>query len=95
MLRNDKINLVIALLIAIGLWVYVLGEVNPTRDSTIRNVPIVFLNEATLEEEELILLSSSDIAINVTISGKRSDTGNIKESDIKVYADLEGFLRLL
>ena len=90
MLRNDTINLVIALLIAIGLWVYVLGEVNPTRDSTIRNVPIVFLNEATLEEEELILLSSSDIAINVTISGKRSDTGNIKESDIKVYADLEG-----
>ena len=90
MLRNDKVNLVIALLIAIGLWVYVLGEVNPTKETTLRNIPITYLNQDSLTEEELILLSASDTTVNVTISGKRSDTGKVKESDVRAYADLEG-----
>lgn len=91
MLKNDRVNLVIALLIAIGLWVYVLGDVNPQDKVTIKNVPITFLNENTLEDEELVLLSVSDSVINVTVSGQRSDTKNVNISDIKVYADLEGY----
>ena len=32
MLKNDRINMILALLIAIGLWVYVVGVENPEKD---------------------------------------------------------------
>ena len=53
MLKNDRINMILALLIAIGLWVYVVGVENPEKDIQIKDVPITFINEETLEENGL------------------------------------------
>lgn len=90
MLKNDKANMVIALLIAIALWVYVLGG-DPTATSIVRGIPITFMGQSALAEEGYILLSSSDEAISATISGQRSDVNRVKRGDkIKVIADLEG-----
>ncbi len=91
MLKNNKLNLIFALLIAICLWIYVMGEVNPTITSTIKNVPITFLNENSLESDDLVLLSVSSETVNVAISGQRSSVTKVKKSDIKVYADLDGY----
>lgn len=91
MLKNDKVNLVIALLIAIGLWTYVMVEVNPAKDSQIKDVPITFLNEETLGGDNLTLLSVTDRNVDVTVKGKVSDLKGIKKEDIKIYADLEGY----
>ncbi len=91
MLKNDKVNLVIALLIAIGLWTYVMVEVNPEKDSLIKDVPISFLNEEALEENSLTLLSVSDMTVDVTIKGRVSDLKGVKKDDIKIHADLEGY----
>lgn len=91
MLKNDKVNLVIALLIAIALWVYVMVEVNPSKDTPMRGIPITFLNEAALEEENLTLLSVSDVTVDIVAKGKVSDLKGVTKEDIKIYADLEGY----
>lgn len=91
MLRNDRINMIIALLIAIGLWVYVVGVENPEKDIQIRDVPITFINEHTLGEKGLTVLSVSDSYVDVQVKGVRSDLKNVDKGDIKIVADLEGY----
>lgn len=91
MLKNDRVNFILALLIAIGLWTYVMVEVNPSKTSTIKDVPITFLHGETLEDEGLALLSVSENEVDVTVKGKVSDIKKVKKNDIKIYADLEGY----
>ena len=91
MLKNDRINMILALLIAIGLWVYVVGVENPEKDIQIKDVPITFINEETLEENGLTMLSVSDSFVDVQVTGVRSDLKNVDKSDIKITADLEGY----
>ena len=40
MLSNKKFNIVLSLLIAVGLWAYVIGETNPQDTRTFRDIPI-------------------------------------------------------
>ena len=90
MLRNKKFNIVLALLIAIALWAYVLGDVNPESSKTMRNVPITFINQAALEETGLTLLSSTEVSVNISISGQRTAITKTENDDFTVTADLEG-----
>ncbi len=90
MLKNDKVNFIIALIIAAGLWVYVLVTDNQSMDTTIKNVPITITNESALESEGLVLLSVSDETVNVTVKGERGEAGKIKKEGIHVVLDLEG-----
>ena len=90
MLKNDKVNFIIALIIAAGLWAYVLVTDNQSMDTTIKNVPITIINESALESEGLVLLSVSDETVNVTVKGERGEAGKIKKEGIHVVLDLEG-----
>ncbi len=88
MLKNDKINMVLALLIAVGLWFYVLGIDNPQTTIPVRGVPIEMVHADTLEERGLVLLSASDETVNVSISGKRTDVNKVGKKEIKAVCDL-------
>lgn len=90
MLKSKKFNIVLALIIAIALWAYVLGEVNPESSVTIKNVPINFTNQDSLEDTGLTLLKSSDTTININISGKRTVITKAEADDFSVTADIEG-----
>lgn len=90
MLKSKKFNIVLALIIAIALWAYVLGEVNPESSVTIKNVPINFTNQKSLEDSGLTLLKSSDTTININISGKRTVITKVDADDFSVTADIEG-----
>lgn len=90
MLKSKKFNIVLALIIAIALWAYVLGEVNPESSVTIKNVPINFTNQDSLEDTGLTLLKSSDTTININISGKRTVITKADADDFSVTADIEG-----
>lgn len=72
MLKSKKFNIILALIVAIVLWAYVLGEINPTSSTVIRNVPINFTNQEALEAEGLTVLSTSAETVNITISGQRT-----------------------
>ena len=91
MLKNNRLNMIIALLIAIGLWVYVVGEKNPEKDIQIKDVPITFINEETLGANNLTLLSVSDSYVDVQVKGVLSEIKKVSRNDIKVVADLEGY----
>jgi hypothetical protein len=48
MLKSNTANKIISVIIAILLWTYVIGMVDPTKTTTIRDVPVQLLNEDSL-----------------------------------------------
>lgn len=89
MLKDKNFNKVFAVIIAISLWAYVLGDINPTTSITIKDVPISYINEETLEDSGKIVLSASQDTVNITISGSRTEVTKVKQSDFSVTADVE------
>ena len=90
MLKNDNINRVLAVVVAIVLWAYVVGEVNPVIDKVIHNVPISFEHQDALERNNLTILSSSTEKVNISVSGQRATVSKLNASDFNVTCDVEG-----
>ena len=88
MLQSKKGNLIISLILAVALWMYVVGEMNPTTSKIFRDIPITLMNEQTLTDQDLAVVGISAESLNLTLTGKRSDIGRIKSTDISAYVDL-------
>lgn len=88
MLNNKKFNIVLSIIIAIGLWAYVIGETNPTDTKTFRDIPITLIHAEALEDSDLAVLETSADTMSVTLSGTRSNVNKISEKDIVATVDL-------
>ena len=72
MFENKKLNILLAFLIAIGIWMYVVGEVNPTAQEKIKNIPIKITDNSALNERGLAVSSRGMEKIDITVKGNRS-----------------------
>ena len=93
MLRNNMVLKIISLLIAIFLWVYVMGEVDPTATQTIRDIPVSLLNEDWLEDNELAIKGSRDFTVDIIVEGSRAELNRMDRSEITAEADLFGYAK--
>ena len=95
MLRNNKVNAVIAIVAAIILWIYVVGQVDPTTTGHITGVPVVFAGEESLESNGLALVDPGDITVDLTIKGDRSDVRKLiaDNKKVSVVADVSGYAK--
>lgn len=92
--RSDKektFTIIISIVVALVLWAYVLGEVNPTTQQTISNVPVQLLNTQSLTARELAIAGSGDYTVNVLVEGKRADIMSVTAQDLTAEADLFGW----
>ena len=64
------------------------GEVNPTAETSMKGIPITFTNVNLLAERNLAVSSSSADSIDLQIKGARSDLGRITRDDIRITADM-------
>lgn len=87
-LKNDGFLKILSVIIAIGLWFYVVQVHNPDMEKTFRNIPVVFAQKADLESNNLTLLNDKDITIDVEIKGNRKNIMSLAPTDITVVADL-------
>lgn len=91
MLNNNTVLKIVSLILAICLWGFVMGEVNPTITKTIRNVPIEFTNVETIENQGITLLDQDEYYADVEVRGSRSDLNTLEADDILVTADLNNY----
>ncbi|MEG0156972.1 MAG: CdaR family protein [Anaerovoracaceae bacterium] len=91
MFKNNKINMVLSIIIAIFLWIYVVGQINPETTKKVAGVTVNFLNEELLANEGLALVDPGDLAVTVSIKGTRAAVKKVNAEDITVTADLSGF----
>lgn len=88
MLKNKKVQAVLSLLIAIGLWIYVIGSVDPTVTTTIRNIPVEMTNQKVLKELGMSATLVEPETVDVTIKGARSNVNEAKKSEITATVDV-------
>lgn len=91
MLKNKSVIKIISLVLAIGLWAYVLGEVNPTVRKTITEIPVQLTNVETLADSGLALGSDETYFTAIVVKGSRSELNSLKISDIHATADVYGY----
>lgn len=88
MFQSKKLNLLMSFLIAIILWAYVIGEINPVTTKSFVDVNINLENQIALEERGLAIESISEDKINVTVKGERSRIQNIEKDGVYAKVDL-------
>ena len=88
MLNSRKSKIIISLVVAIALWVYVVGEMDPQIKKTFRSVPIKYVNEQALAEKGMAVSSLGKDQMSVTLSGKRSLFTRMDSEDLLAEVDL-------
>ena len=88
-MRNKFTSFVIAVIIAFGLWLYVVTTVSQESDDTFYNIPIVMEGESVLmTERNLMITDVSATDVDLTLSGNRSDLIKVNSGNITVKVDL-------
>lgn len=82
------LSVIIALLISITSWIYVVYNYDPMTRVTYQNVPITFIGEDTLADKGYALSDVSTESIFVTLNQKRIESTKIDADDITVVADV-------
>lgn len=81
---------IIAILLAVLLWFYVITEQNPIITKEI-SIPIQFVNRDYLDRNEFVLMDSLDInRLSVVLKGKKNILDNVSEAILAATADLSG-----
>ena len=86
-IRNNRILMVLSLLISFGLWIWVAVEKSPVVQNIISDVPInLDLTDSVPEQLGLQIFGDKDFKVDVTVSGKKYILASLDKSDITVTA---------
>lgn len=80
--RSKIIAMIVSLVIACGLWMYVVDAVNPVTTRSFSDVRIEVINENSLEKNELRLTQYEPGTVKVTLRGHRSTLMDLDAEDI-------------
>jgi hypothetical protein len=98
MIRNSKDSFdrkgrkissaVLSLVIAFGLWLYVVNNVSKEDDITFNNIPVVREGESILHEQNLMITELSTETVSLHLAGSRDDLNKIDSSNTSVKINL-------
>ena len=87
--KNQKaFQVILAIVIALGLWLYVIGVENPAGTAHIRDVPIQLQGEQTLEDSGLMVTDLSRDGISVSLNGKKKTLMKISRKNLSLIVDV-------
>lgn len=87
-MKNKIVYLIMSVIIACGLWLYVITSVSPGSEETYNDIPVVMEGETVLNENGLMVTSISSETVTIRLSGNRSDLAQVNRGNITVKADL-------
>ena len=79
---------ILAVVIAFGLWLYVMSVENPEHQETYSGIPVSISGEGFLTERGLMITGGTDSTATIRVSGSRSDLYKLSPSDITLIADV-------
>lgn len=88
MFNNNNVLRLVSLVIAVCLWVYVMGEVNPETKVKVGDIGVGFINTEVLHSQGLAVAETEEISLTAVIKGKRSDVYDIKKKGLTAYIDV-------
>lgn len=93
-MQNKKwLSFLLALVVAVGLWVYVVTVENPEGEDVLNNIPVFFSGEDLLREDYDLIIVDDNVTssgVTLTFSGKRTDLKKLSElkNEIRVNIDV-------
>lgn len=94
MQRSKFIEIVIAILCAVALWMIVVTEVSPEDDIVLNNIPVVFAGENELRSEYNLIVSKKDNSVvSVKFHGARADLKRLdkERNNLTAVVDVSTF----
>lgn len=86
--KNKLYSVLLSVIIAFGLWLYVVNNVSQETEATFFNIPVTFEREGALDEQNLIITGQSAQTVSLKLSGARSDLNKVNAGNITVTVDL-------
>ncbi len=90
-INNNFMLKLFSIIFALLLWSYVINEVDPERTDMERNINVRIENVASLRENNLALISPTEVTTNVIVKGKNSAMRNLRREAIIARVDLSGY----
>ena len=88
MTKNKIYSAVLSVLIAFGLWLYVVNNISVMDTIPFYNVPVVMEGESVLNERNLMVTAVSSKTVSLELSGARSELNKVDSGEIYVKVDL-------
>jgi len=90
-LKSNWVTLTISFLSAVLIWIYVVYQINPIFETTIRNIPISYVRYSeNFSNGKLVLSTKSNETANIRIKGKRGLLSKVTKDDINCSVDMSG-----
>lgn len=87
-MKNKLPAILLSLVVALGLWLYVVSTVSPESEQTYTGIPVIFENESSLLDRNLIVISGQDATVSVELNGNRIDLDQLNASNLSATVDL-------
>ena len=88
MMKSKTTSVILSVIIAFGLWLYVVTNVSQEAEYTIYNIPVIMEGETVLNENNLMITSVSADDVDLTLSGKRSELAKVNNNNTVLKVDL-------
>ena len=88
MLRNKKVLAILSLLISIGMWMYVMGSVDPVMTKTGTGIKVTSAGDEYLANHNLKATLGGPEYVDIKIKGKRSSVNKAIDKGIKAEVDV-------
>lgn len=81
---------IVAVLVAMFIWLYVVSVENPSIESTISDIPVTFVGaDDILADRKLMVKDSKDASVTLKLMGKRLDLAKLNRDNISITVDLK------
>lgn len=87
-MKNKIGAMLLSVVIAFGLWLYVISVVSPDSEGTVYDIPVSIVGETVLNERGLMITSMTASNVDLTLYGNRSDLNEVNAANITLKADL-------
>ncbi len=88
LLASDNSLKVLSVIIAVFVWIYIAIVMDPAIEVSVRDLPIQFVGQESLENRGLGIISESATGVNIKIKGSRKKMGNYDMKTIIARADV-------
>lgn len=87
-MKSKLMTALLSIVIAFGLWLYVVTVVNPESEGSYFDIPVVFDGTAQLSDRNLMITSGTDVTVDLKLLGNRTDLNKLDKTNITIVADL-------
>lgn len=88
LVNNKLTRFLLSVVVAFGLWWYVISAVSPGFTDNVYNIPVVLDGEAALNEQGLMITAISHDRVSMKVSGNRSNVVKINAENTVARVDV-------